>query len=191
MATAEYSLTSLDLVKYFMGMTGTDSESDDLLENLIDRVSTLFESYCDRNILSREYNEVYDGRGSNKLYTNQYPITSVSGIWDDYDWTWDSGTEVDSDYYRIYEGGRYITFRDTYLYDYQQNVKIIYTAGYATVPSDIQHACITEVARSYKNKNQVDITSKTLADGSVSYSAKSFLPLTLTTLNVYKRISIC
>lgn len=189
MAISEYALTDLDSVKKFMSMTGAVSDTDDLLESLISRTSTLMESYMGRNILTREYTEYHNGGGVYALFTRQGQITTVSGIWDSSDWEWTDDTLVDADDYTTVDDN-YIVLKNTTFNDYIQNCKIIYTAGYSSVPSDIQQACITEVSRMYKNKNSVDITSKTLSDGSVSFYDKGFLPLTIITLNKYKRVNI-
>ena len=189
MSVNTYSLISLDNVVKFIGQDSFNSDDSDLIEDLINRVSTLFESYMNREILTRETTEYHDGKGLSVLFPKQYPITTISGIWDDYDWEWTSDDLVDSDDYRIVDSN-YIVFKDITLGAYSQNIKIIYTAGYTSTPEDIAQACITEVARMFKNRLEVDITSQTLADGSVSYSAKTFLPITVTTLNKYKRMSI-
>lgn len=188
MSVDTYALTTISGVKAFIGLTTTSDDS--LLEDLVDSVSALFETYCDRNFLSREYTEYYDGNNITELFTNQYSITTISGIWDNSDWDWSDSDLIDSDSYRISSDSKYIVFRDTYLLDYQQNVKVIYTAGYNSTPYDLEQACIEEVARLYKNKNQIDISSKSLPDGSVSYVVTDFLPKTLTILNKYRKIRI-
>lgn len=187
MAVNTYSLVSLEEVKNFIGMSGAVADTDDLLEDLINRVSIIFESYMNRNILSREYTEYHDGKGSMVLFPKQPEITTVSGIWDDYDWEWTDDDLVDSDNYMVVDEV-YVVFKNMSLNNYTQNVKIIYSAGYTSTPDDLVQACITEVARMYKNKNQVDITSKTLSDGTVVFSGKRFLPLTYITLKKYKRL---
>lgn len=189
MAIDSYALISLDNVKKFMSMTGSTNDTDDLLEDLINRVSILFESYMDRNILTREYTEYFDGKGESILFPKQPYISTISGVWDDYDWEWNTDDLVDSTDYKIVDN-TFVVFKTTSLNDYTQNVKIIYSAGYSTTPDDLKQACIVEVSRMYKNKDSVDITSKTLSDGSVSFYDKGFLPLTTMTLNKYKRVSI-
>lgn len=191
MAINEYSLITLDEVKNFIGMTGSTTETDNLLEDLINRTSILFESYINEKILSRVYTEYFDGKGAMVLFPKHSPITVITSIYDDYDWDWETDDLIDADDYRIVDD-RYITLKSSVsvLGDYKQNIKITYTAGYSTVPDDLKQACITEVSRMYKNRNQVDVTSKTLSDGSVSFFDKDFLPLTITTLNKYKKIGV-
>lgn len=183
-----YALVSLDDVKEFKGLTTTDD--DDFISNLINRYSTLFESHMNKNVLRREYTEYYDGGGNSILFVDQYPITNISGISDDSDWSWADTTLIDADSYRV-SNDNYIIFRSTTLGDYDQNVKITYTAGYKDVPEDIKHACIKEVVRSYDNRQEVGITSKSMLDGSVSYLAQGLLEETTMILDKYRRIGVC
>lgn len=185
----EYSLISLDEVKKFIGMSGSTSNTDDLLEDLIDRVSTIFESCMDRNILSRSYTEFHNGNGATVLYPRQPKITTISGIWDDYNWEYTDDDIIDTDNYKVIDE-THIVFKNISLNNYTANIKITYTAGYTSTPDDLKQICISEVARIYKNRNQVDILSKSLSDGSVSLYAQDFLPLTLKILNRYRRIVI-
>lgn len=188
MSVDTYALTTISGVKTFIGLATTSDNS--LLEDLVDSVSALFETYCDRQFLSREYTEYQDGKDVDILFTDQYPVTSITSIHDDREWAWGSATEVSSSSYRASSDGRSIVFKDTYLLDYYQNIKIIYTAGHGSTPYDLEQACIEEAARLYKNKNQIDISSKSLSDGSVSYVVSDFLPKTLTILNKYKKLKV-
>lgn len=190
MAVGTYALTTLSGVKDYMGGLDGETDVDSLIESLIDQTSAIFETYIDKNILSREYTEYYDGGDGVHIFPKQYPITIISGIWDDIDWVWADTTLVASTDYRIHNNNKYIVFKTTTLFDYDQNVKLIYTAGYTTIPEDIELCCIKEVARSYKHRRDVDVISSTLADGSVNYVAKSLLPNTKMILNKYKRISL-
>lgn len=189
MAVNQYSLITLDNVVKFIGQDSFNSDDSDLIEDLINRVSSLFESYMDRNILTREYTEYHDGGGNAVLFPKQPKITTISGIWDDYDWDYTDDDLVDADDYKIVDE-LYVVLKNTTFNNYTQNIKIIYTAGYTTTPDDLVQACITEVARMFKNRLEVDIQSQTLADGSVTYFTKTLLPITKLTLDKYKRISI-
>lgn len=192
MSINTYALCSLTDVKLFMGVTGANSDMDDLLSELINRFSVLFETHISRNILSRSYTETHDGGDFYMLFTAQYPIISVESIHDSSDWSWTDSTLIDSDEYMVTSGGRFnvVVLKSTTFTDYLENVQIIYTAGYATVPEDIQQCIIEEVARSYKNKEEVGVTSKSLSDGSVSYSAQGLLTKTLLVLDRYKRLGV-
>lgn len=186
---ATYDLCSLDEVKDFYGKFGSTSKDDDLFEDIITRISTLIESYINKNVISREYTEYYDGLGVSTLVTNQSPINSVDSIYSDTTWVWGSDTTVGESDYRIHTDKTHVVFLPT-LSTGIQNIKIVYNAGYTTVPEDIKQVCITEVIRIYKNRQEVDILSKSLSDGSVSYTAKELLLQSKMVLNKYKRIGV-
>lgn len=180
-----YSLVSLNDVKTLCG--STVPEDDNLIAQLINRYSTLVETYLGRNVLSRVYIEDYDGGGYDELFTNQYPITSISGIYNDTDWEWTADTLIDSDYYRKSQDANSIIFTsDVTLGDYRENIRVVYTAGYSDVPEDIKMICIEEVARAFKNRQEIGVTSKTLGDGSISYSAQGLLTKTTMVLDSYR-----
>lgn len=180
-------LATLDEIKAYHGMTGSAAEIDDELEAIRDRVSKIFETYCDRVFDSATYTEYYDGGGRNMLVLKHYPITSITSIYDDSDWGWGADYLVASGTYRI-KDDRIVMYKTGYtFYDYNQNIKITYVAGYSTVPADLKHACITETIRSYIHRKHVDEVSKSLADGSISYTSKEFLPMTLAVLDKYFR----
>ena len=195
MPTATYSLCSLKEVKQYYFSTGGKSphtgkpEDDALLEDLIDSMSVLFETYCDTQFLTRERTEYYDGHGSKFLFPTYSPITSVSGIWDDSDWDWGSADLIDSDDYMI-KNTNTIVLKSTVFGNHDQNIKIIYTAGHSSTPEDVKLACIEEVSRSHKNRKGVDVLAKTAADGSVTRYAKDLLPSTIRVLNKYRHRAI-
>lgn len=179
------SLITLDEIKSYDGMTGSNAEVDDELDNIAERISKIFETYCGRVFDSATYTECYDGEGSNCIYLKHYPITSVSGIYDDGEWGWEESYLVDSNNYRI-KDERAVVLKESYtFYDYIQNVKIVYTAGYSTIPADLKHVCIIETLRSFKSRKEPSVISKSLADGTVSYVAKEFLPQTKIVLDRY------
>lgn len=189
MSINTYALVSLSAVKEFMGVVGSDSTMDDLLSNLINRYSTLFETEMGRNILIREYTEQHSGGGYAMLFTTQQPITSITSIHDSYEWVWDSDTLIDSDEYGISTGNyNHISFKSITLGNYVDNIQVVYTAGLSTVPEDIQQCMVEEVARSYKNRQEIGVTSKSLGDGSISYTAQGLLRKTEMVLSRYQRI---
>jgi hypothetical protein len=171
-------------VKDYLNITGSNSTSDNLINDLINRISTAFESYCGRSFLSATYTEYYDGRGENELFLDKYPVTSITEINDDSDWTWATSTVIPSASYRIadersvYYDGIFSTGR--------QSIKITYVAGYSTTPEDLLQAAIEEVGRKFKHQLDYDEAAKTLGDGSVTFQDSNFLPQTIKTLSYYK-----
>lgn len=166
----------------------TTPEKDDRIEALINAVSARFETYCDRTFLSSNYTEYHDGDGHGVIYTKQYPLTSVSGIWDDMDWNWEDNTLVDSTSYRIVDDNCVVFKSGSFLPGiYRQNIKISYTAGYETVPYDLVIACIDEVLRVLDTRYAPGVSYATNNDETVSFVTTDFLDTTKVVLNKYKR----
>ena len=186
---ATYDLCTLDQVRDYGELKGLTAQDEDVIEDLITRVTTLFENYVNKKIKSREFTEYYDGHGEYNLVTNQYPIISIDSIKDDVNWEWGSDTTVGSTDYRIHTDKTYVVLQTT-LQNAIQNVKIVYTAGYATIPTDIVQACIEEVLRKYRHRTDFDVTAMSQENGSVTYTEKGLLTGTKAILDKYKRVGL-
>jgi hypothetical protein len=184
-------LCTVDNVKSYIGINTIDSTEDALIETLIDAVSTMFVSYCGRGFESATYTEYYSGNDyPNTVYTNNFPIITVSGIYDDTSWTFGSDTLISGSNYMVDDIS--ITLLPGYVFSAgKKNIKVIYTAGYSTIPSDIKQACIEEAARKYKRKDRIDISAISLSNESISMFSDEFLPATKIVLNRYKRYGVC
>jgi len=176
-----YALTTVSGVKDYGDISMDDTSITELLENLINRVSALFETYLGIDILEREYTEYIYTNEANQIFPDHTPITSVSGIWTDSDWLWEDEDLIDSTEYIIVDTNR-VKLKNSY-----SDFKIIYTAGYPTTPYELEQACIEEVLHRFKSRTQVDITSKTLEDGTVMFTGRELLPQVKEVLKQYKR----
>lgn len=184
------ALCTLSEAKEYADITTTTN--DTLLTNLISRVSTEIETYCDRIFSSASYIDYHDGSGNDKLYTDHYPIITGEGVevWDDTEWDWETTDLIDSNDYMIIDD-RGIFLQSSIFVDGTKNVKVSYTAGYDTIPTDLTQVCIEEVIHTFKRRKHIDVANKNLPDGTVTYIIDSFLPKTLVILNHYKRVWIC
>lgn len=164
------ALTTLATVKLWLEIDPANTTNDAILTRLIDSCSSYIESWLNRKILQAAYSEAYDGRGSNAITLAQYPISVLTSVSvDGVAQTVVAGAETTKSGVRFYDrqiirnGGAFCRGRG--------NVMVNYTAGYATVPSDIEQACIELVSLRYKNGrgNRLGVKSKTLAGESVAY----------------------
>ena len=69
-----------------------------------------------------------------------------------------------------------------------QNVVINYTAGYATIPLDIEQACIDLVATVYRTKDRIGVSSKTLAGETVQFTSAAFTDSIMQILKNYRQV---
>src|SRR4051794_26689043 len=58
----------------------TDSSQDTLLQALITALSDAIEKYCNRYLVARNYDELYNGDGDRRLLLRQYPVQSVQSV---------------------------------------------------------------------------------------------------------------
>jgi uncharacterized phiE125 gp8 family phage protein len=145
-------LTTLNNLKLFLGINTANTDDDTLLTNLISMVSADIENECQRTFLATNHTEYYKGDGTSQLLVKQYPVNSVTSIYDDTDRVWGSDTQIDATEISISDriGGLIILEDDIFSEsDDVENIKITYNAGYSTIPSDLEQACIKLCAADY------------------------------------------
>ena len=162
---ASYDLATQDEVKEYIDMPGGSSDADDVIDDLITRVSDRFHKYCGiSSFHSTTYTEYYSGQGTQELFLDQRPIISITSIKQDSEWAFGSDSTFASDNYAIQDDR--VVLKDNVFSSGVRNLQVIYTAGYATIPTDLKQACIEEVARAFDKRLNVDVSSRTLADTS-------------------------
>lgn len=180
-------LTTIANLKQWLEINNTTN--DVLLQRLVSSCSAFIQSWLNRSILQATYNEIYDGNGSDTLTLNNYPITSllsvsVNGVAQNLlspgDFTsaaYDFTSEQLYGQFMIFNKGR-------------QNIAVSYVAGFATVPLDIEQACIELCALKYKNlrNERIGVVSKGLASESTAFFVGDMPPATRTLLNQFKNV---
>lgn len=184
------SLISIAEYKVWAGISGT--AQDALLTVLVDAVSMEVRRLCDRNLTdgfeSKSRTERYDGTDEATIQLIEWPVSSITSVTL---YTAGGDTEVlDSDTYRVNgdsgvlsridpKMGRFpvtafgtvnATFSVQPWFDQGfDNVEVVYTGGYATIPADIKMACyrLTDLAYAARGRN-MGIQSESL--GGYSYT---------------------
>ena len=166
---AAIDLTTLTTAKEWLQTT--DTSSDALISRLISSSSRSICNYLNRNDLhSQSYSEAYNGTGTSRLCPVNYPITAVASVSID-------GTSVPkassftaagyrfSDTTIILNGGQKFSRG-------LENIEIVYTAGYSTIPEDIVQACVMMVNAQMSSQGINYVVSSESVPGvySASYS---------------------
>lgn len=153
---------------------------EDRLQSLAKVVSARAERFCQREFSQAERTETYDGNGSPELWLNAIPVTLIDSVTVlDTDGTENSLTtsylRTDADVGRVRivgSGAEYLVFPRGF-----QNIKVVYTAGFATIPEDLQEALVTWAqflhARSVQD---ISVESEKLGDYSRTIKESSDLP---------------
>lgn len=178
-------LTTVAKVKTYGGITV--STDDALLATLVTAASLAVENYLGRTILSASYVAVMDGNGASLLPLPQYPITAISYVKIN-----GLAQKVTSSFA---DGGYSFRGRSVYFPGEGNvfkcglgNVEVSYTAGFSTVPTDIDQAVCEVVMTNYKTKDQLGWSSKSLAGEtiSVNISLDAYSKRTQKALDAYK-----
>jgi len=186
MAVSANALATLDEIKDYYQFGSTKQIDDDLLEDLSDRVTVLFQTHCNvTQFYATDYTEYQDGCGSKYLFLNNIPINSVSEVNEDSDWVWAVDTTIAVDTYRIIDK-KYLVIKEGRFDAGDQNLKVKYNAGYAIIPLDLKQVAIEEIVRRYKHRKDFDVIAKSLEDGNVTYTEKGLLTGTKQVLNKYR-----
>ncbi len=176
MAKEEYSLTNLSKIKSFLGIDDTDS--DELFNDLINSISDFIENFCGRRFISTVYEvaegsdtaEYFDGDDIvENIYLKNYPITELSKV------EYNSGTfstpdwhEYDADDYSYDAKAGIITFEGG-VRGGKQNIRVSYTAGYETIPHDIELAANKLIAKSFNKRKSEGVTGEGAGGANINW----------------------
>jgi hypothetical protein len=172
----------------------TTSGEDTMLALLKAAGEKFVKTFCGRDFIipSTPYTEYYDGDGSNVLRLDQAPIVSV--------------TSIHSDPARLFESASLIPASDLIgdakslrlgwleLLTYKflkglKSTKVVYSAGWSTIPEDLSFAVKTLICHQYKvvGKKSWDETARQFGDVNITISPNSIPKNALDILKSYRR----
>lgn len=168
------NLFSLAEFKDFVGLASAASGEDLKYEDYINAASWYLKQGLDRVIVAQNVTEYHDGIGSDRIFLKNYPVMCVVTLHSDPDRDFDASHLMDSGDYQIYTDEGYIVVTND-AYDIGERViKVVYRAGWDTVPYDIKIAGMEYAALLYEKykHHRIGLTSVTDASGSRSYFAE-------------------
>ena len=126
-----YEIVTLAELKTWLNVDGTTK--DTFLAQLIDQVTDLIEGILSKKIVTRSFTEYHNGRGKPNLLSKNYPIYKVTSLYDDSEHDYGATDLIATDDYRIdYDYGQIqLTDDEVVFYNGEQNVKLIYWAGFS------------------------------------------------------------
>jgi len=182
--------TTRSNVKTHLGLASGDTSLDALIDLLILEVDEVINGYTGRGSLASSVaTEYYDGPGRGKLLLRRRPVTTVAGVWVDQkayygnaagafpaESEWVVGTDFAIPRNDASEGngGILVAIRNPDFGDGgiwpagRGNIKVTYTAGYASIPADLTLAAtnLTVLLVNASEKGQI-LSGETI--GSYSY----------------------
>lgn len=185
------ALTTLANVKEYIQIPSDEIEQDTVISRLISVAESFVENYCKRQLEAQDYTEYYSTKsGQTKLLLDQYPVNSITNIYDDPDRSYSAGTLIDTQYYVVETRSGIIYFDGITVHKGRNNMKVEYNAGYSTIPADLEQAVLELVAQKYHGYDKIrqGIQSRSFEGESVQFFLKELYPETKAVLDKYKKV---
>ena len=170
-------LITLDEAKAHLEIPATNTNFDDKVQILINACSDSIANYCKRILVTNTNTEFRDGRKGNMFVLKQYPINSITSVYQDNTAQYSGEEEeVDSTEYAIDDSKTTIYFSSVAPRGFK-NIRIIYESGLGTAVGDdlpwaLRYACMDYVKWLYKSDNddRIGVSSKSKAGEQVTFT---------------------
>lgn len=182
------AITTLSNVKTYMRISVSTFDTN--LTALVSQVDKLIKTYLGRNIEAQTgIVEYHDGDGTDEIHLNEWPSITITSVHDDVERNFNSDTLIAStDYFVDDPSGILILFNEeSHFQSGKQNVKVVYNAGYATVPVDLVLAANKLVAHFFNKQGADGHIQETIGSYSTSYDKKTIPDDVREILNSYRR----
>lgn len=186
------ALATLAQLKTQLGFKPSDIIQDPKLQLFLDAGSAWVESYCNRLFSQATRTELFHGNRSNAINPRQWPITAVTELRVSSTRSWgDSSSLLDSSSYGISPDGiMIINYSGIFPIGFD-NVRLIYTAGYATIPADLVLANLWASEWFYLHNNRGDSGRTSVSKQGESIGIDHDIPpMIKSILQPYKRIEL-
>lgn len=143
------ALVTLADAKDHLNIPSANLDFDDRVKRYINSATFEIENFLDRKIIKRTYIEYQDGRNSNRIVLKNWPADKPSELRIDPESVFtDPSTLIDSGDYEI-DNDSMVVMPNRLFSKGTRNIKVVYEAGFTTVPWPIQTACLWLVAWDY------------------------------------------
>ena len=176
-------------VKSYIGVSV--STHDTLIGLLIDSVSSFIETYTGRTYAAAEFTEYFDGNACEFILKNRPVDDSPAPVV-----SYNNGTQATPNW-QVVSAEDYVINREagiivsTYgkLPTGSQNIKIVYTAGYATIPADLELLAKQLTAKAFEQRKAQGIGRESLGGASIDWKSE-LTPEQTHILSAYSNIVI-
>jgi uncharacterized phiE125 gp8 family phage protein len=184
------ALTTLATAKSHLSISPSDALQDVRIELMINAASEKIERYTNRTLVSQgTISDLQHGRRENILLLKQWPIIAISEVSLDYTAAHTDPLNVlpATDYTISDDRNCVLLINRTFPVGFN-NIKVSYTAGYVTVPSDLELACLWLVEWYYLMRTRGDMGRTSASKGGESVGVLDKMPpMIAEMLEFYKR----
>jgi len=164
MATTD--LITLDKLRNAYGLDiPVGSEAESTYAVLISAASHACQRYLGRDVHRRTVTQYIDGNGHDRFILDEAPVVSITSLSVDVERSFT--TVIAPTSYRVDSETGIVTLYGILLPDVVDCVKVVYEAGYETIPVDIEAACVDTVQMMKRRLTGTSsgVTSRTMPDG--------------------------
>jgi len=168
-------LASRESLKCYLGVAASDEGQDALFDQLLAYASERIESHCGRKFKSEEITEDRDGTGTREMVLSRRPVTELAEVCEDADREFGEKTKLPELDLVLYPDAGVVARQGAVFPRGDRNVRVVYTAGYGTIPDDLAAACVKLAAAWYAHARTGGdgVGRESLGDYSVEYAAAS------------------
>ena len=162
-------LTTVTAVQEYLGLAaGTDGE---LLTTMIARASAAICSYCGCEFAAADYDEYYDGDGTDSVVLQQRPVIEMTTLSED-------GSDIAAEDYVVYAQTGIVRLKSGSFGRGAGTIRAQYWAGYETIPGDVEQAAIEWTAALYQSRETGGRTATTerVGDYAVTHATTEGAP---------------
>lgn len=169
MALNANALTTLTFCKDYLDIAALDTAEDARITFMINQASDAIERYCNRKLVAQSITEFHDGRNYDRLLLKEYPVNSITSVYVDQSWTFDATSLIAATEYQI-DNESEIIYKSIFPRG-ARNIKVVYNAGYATIPSALEGACLQLVDYLYQQRSdrRVGVSQKAKNGETISF----------------------
>lgn len=195
MALSPYALTSLATAKEHLGIPVLNITFDALITRFINEASGKIETFCDRKLKQRTgIIEYQDGFAQDRILLDQWPATKPTELWIDSSGLFtDVANKLDLADYALDvsargEGIGVALVNRCFFPRGTKNIKVVYDGGFATIPDELEGACLWTISFLYDMRNNQSVGTQTKGKNQENTTYREDLPKYVQdTLLAYKR----
>jgi len=188
MSADPLDLTTVANLQAWLRLASVSTETGVELQRLVTSTSNWIQSWISRAIPDMPYVDTLDGQGGVRLSLGNYPVLAVSSVVvDGQTIPASTGPTIPG---WVLSNDQVVLRSYTFTRDLA-NVVISYTAGFTTVPPDLEQACLELAAMRWKERERIGHSAITMGGQQTNFITSDMPASVKTILNQWKKVVPC
>lgn len=190
MPNVAIDLALLADVKDHLGIPVATTTQDARLDRLISAASRKIMNWCDRRFVQETYTDYMHGRRSDTIILKHWPASKPTELNSDPSSIFAAATIIPTDEYDLIDDSLVVLLNGRKFQRGTRNIKVVYEAGYATIPEDLEEGCIHQVEYTFNltSDRRIGQITKSKSGESVTYIEDGMPKIVIDAIMPYKRV---